>query len=336
MSALLIPMKNKILNLGVATLLLAANSLMAEWEKLPPLPEPVGGFACGADNGGITVLGGTNWKNGEKQWLQSISHFDPKTKRWAVIGKLTEPVSYGVCGIRRSSDGREQFIVLGGSAGKVQVKALTIVDTVKTVLQPAPSLPEKLVLCAGGVIGDAFIMAGGTDDAANVAGFTSRAFAFDLTKRSITALPDYPGKPFGIAASAVAGGEILVFGGANWDQATKAVTNTAESYSFSLENKKWRKLKPYPLAVRAPTAVALDEHRVYIAGGYGGEPGAFLSVAYTYDTRTDAYTKATPLPYAATLGLVVLDGFVYCLGGEDMMKHRTDEVWRVSVEELLK
>lgn len=337
MSARMIPMKNRVLRFCSVVLLVTASPIMADWEKLPSMLEPSGGFACGADHDGITVLGGTNWENGEKHWLQNVSHFDPGTKKWEIIGRLSEPVAYGACGLRQGADGRQEtFMTLGGSNGRTPVKALAVMDGAKTVLQPVPALPDKIVLCAGGIVRDSFIIAGGTDDAPNLEGLTKRTYSLDLTKRNVAPLPDFPGKPFGTAASAVVGAELFIFGGANWDEAHKTVANTAESYAFSAGRKQWRKLKPYPLAVRGATAVALDEHRIYIAGGYGGDPEHFLADAFIYDVRTDLYAKAAPLPYAATVGLVKLDGFVYCLGGEDQMKHRTNAAWRIRVKELTK
>ncbi len=152
---------------------------------------------------------------------------------------------------------------------------------------------------------------------------------------SITALPDYPGKPFAICASAVIGEELFVFGGANWDAANETVSNTTACFAYSVKTGQWRRLKTFPLDVRGHAAVALDEHRIYIAGGYGGTPAGFLDKAFTYDLRTDSYAEAKPLPYAAAAGLVILDGYLYCIGGEDQMKSRTDEMWRIRVEELL-
>lgn len=316
-----------------AALVLAASPAMAQWEKLPPMPEAIGGFACGTDGTGVVVMGGTNWKDGTKRWLQTISRFDPKTMRWEDVGRLGEALAYSVCGTRES-DGT--LIILGGSSGKAPAQTIIVVDKAKPSPEPAPALPRQVVLSAGGVIGDAFIFAGGTDDAANIAGFTRRAFAWDLKRNAISAMPDYPGRPFGMAATAVLGDELFIFGGANWNESNNGVANTAESYAFSHATKKWRKLKPYPLAARGPTAVALDGHLIYIAGGYGGTPEGFLSASFIYDRRTDTYTTATPLPYAATVGLVRMDGFVYCLGGEDAMKSRTNAAWRLRVEELPK
>jgi hypothetical protein len=36
------------------------------------------------------------------------------------------------------------------------------------------------------------------------------------------------------------------------------------------------------------------------------------------------------------VALVVLDGYLYCLGGEDKKQSRTDACYRIRVEELLK
>ena len=82
------------------------------------------------------------------------------------------------------------------------------------------------------------------------------------------------------------------------------------------------------------TAVALDDRRVYLAGGYKTDAEGFTSEGFIYDVKADAYSPARPLPYRACVGLVRLDGFVYCLGGEDKMKSRTDKFFRVRVDEL--
>jgi N-acetylneuraminic acid mutarotase len=309
---------------------IASSPALAQWQKLPPMPQPSAGFASGADSDGIVVIGGTNWKDGTKNWLRDINRFDPQTLRWSVVGKLDAPLAYAVCDIRRS-DGA--LVILGGSDGKAPVPALVVVSKSTAAVELAPTLPRHVVLSAGGIIGDDFIIAGGTDDATNIPGFTQDVFAWNLKSKTLTELPDYPGKPFAMAAAAVVGDELFLFGGAN---PTNGITNTAEAYAFSPATKRWRKLKSCPLAARGSAAVALDEHRIYLAGGYGGTPEGFLTVAFLYDTRADSYSPATAIPFAATASLIKHDGFVYCFGGEDKPKSRTDAMWRIGVEALLK
>jgi hypothetical protein len=79
--------------------------------------------------------------------------------------------------------------------------------------------------------------------------------------------------------------------------------------------------------------VALDERHIYLAGGYRDD---FTADAVIYDVKTDSYRKAKPLPYAAMVALVKCEGFVYCIGGEDKMKSRSDKFFRIPVSELLK
>ena len=316
---------------------LSMTSIAAEWERIAPLPEPNGGFIASADSGGITVLGGTNWADGTKHWLRNISHYRPEKNRWEVIARLGEPVAYALPGIVRNADGRQVgFVMLGGSNGIRPLKCLAVVDTIKTALQPAPALPEKIALCAGGIVGDTFIIVGGTDNAANNAGFTNRAFSFDLTKRTLAPLPDFPGRPFGNAAYATIRDDLFVFGGANWDETQQAVANTAVAHAFSVAGKQWRGLKPYPFAVRGLGGVNLDDRHIYLAGGYKNDAEEFTAEAFIYDVNSGEYAAASPLPLKAAAHLVKLEDWIYCIGGEDRKAHRTDAVFRIEWKELLR
>lgn len=319
------------------TLLLAAMyffgavSTNADWEKLPPLPEANGGFSCGIADGKIIVVGGTNWVEGKKIWLDDAHLFDPDTSEWRTIGKLSQPFAYGVS---TSVERPDSLALFGGTDGASPRRSWAKVDPKKVTTYRPGDLPSELVLSAGAMFATQFIIAGGTDDAANIAGLTRKAIAVDLSEYTVTELPDYPGRPFGIAASVSHNNELFIFGGANWHADTETVSNTTECYAYSVHEKSWRQLKDFPLDVRGHTAIALDANRIYIAGGYGGEPAGFLSQAFIYNVRTDSYTEATPLPYAATAGLVILDGYLYCIGGEDEMKSRTAAFWRIPLDEL--
>lgn len=328
----MIPFLHRTFALATMTLASATTAALADWEKLPSLPEPNGGFACGIVDGEIVVIGGTNWQSGEKLWLDSVRRFHPGTKTWRTTVKLDSPFAYGPFGSRGVDD---TLVVLGGSDGKAPRISLVTIAEEKAETTAIAEFPKQVVLGAGGIIVDRFLVVGGTDDAANIAGMTRRAFCYDLTDKSVKQLPDYPGKPFAISASAVVGEELFVFGGANWDAASETVSNTTACFAYSVGTGQWRRLKPFPLDVRGHAAVALNEHRIYIAGGYGDEPAGFLDQAFIYDLRTDSYAEAKPLPYAASAGLVVLDGYLYCIGGEDRMKSRSDSFWRIRLEKLL-
>lgn len=96
----------------VLSLMSSATPVSAVWESLPPLPEPNGGFICGALNGGIVVAGGTNWADGTKKWLDKIWWLDPKSLKWVAKGTLPRPLAYAV-----SAQWKDGVIVAGGFDG---------------------------------------------------------------------------------------------------------------------------------------------------------------------------------------------------------------------------
>jgi N-acetylneuraminic acid mutarotase len=311
--------------------LMLISTAQAEWEMLPPLPEPNGGAFCGTVEGKIVVVGGTNWEGGTKNWLRSVHAFDLALKKWAALPALTEgPVAYGVTLPHAAS-----FQFLGGSDGTRTVKAIGKVDATGAKLQKVPELPSSIVLAAGGVVDGRLIIAGGTDDAANVSGVSRSAYSIAISGETWQVLPlaVFPGKAFMSAGSTVTNGELLVFGGLNWNENSKTIENTTAAHAFSPARNAWRSLRPLEVANRGLGAVALDERHLYLAGGYRDD---FTADAVIYDVKADSYRKAKPLPYAAMVTLIKLDGFVFCIGGEDKKQSRTDKFFRIPVAELLK
>ncbi len=302
----------------------------AEWEALPPLPEPCGGFLCGTHDSKLIIAGGTNWSDGAKNWLKSVRAYDPAAKQWIKMADLEMPVGYGMPMQRGDT-----FGFVGGSDGTKAMRLVSQWDGQKIRSESVADLPSPVVLGVGGMVGERMIMVGGTDDAANVAGVQRSTHSLQREGGTwvVSRLADRPGKGFATAASAVVGGELFVFGGLNWDEASQAVQNITASYAFDPVKNAWRTIRPLAQPARGVTAVALDSHQIYIAGGYRDD---FTADAVIYDVKADSYRKAQPLPYAAMVALVTLDGFVYCLGGEDKMKSRTDKFFRIPVEELLK
>lgn len=320
------PMTKRVLSMVA---LLACNASAAEWEPMPPLPEPNGGFVCGHDKGQILVVGGTNWEGGKKNWLRGVHSFDPVTLRWAKLQDLDFPLAYASALQLGSA-----LEWVGGSDGKKPQRMIT--STEGGLLNVSLShLPEAVVLSAGGVVNDWCIIAGGTDDAANISGVHCAVHALKRSENGIGCetkkVADYPGKAFAVAASAVVDREFFVFGGMNYDAAAQAPVNSAEAYAFTLSKNTWRQLQSLPKACRGLAGVALDEQYIYLAGGYADD---FTADAIVYDVKRGIYRKSKALPYAAMVSLVKLDGFIYCLGGEDKKQSRTDKFFRIPVADL--
>ncbi|WP_395745719.1 Kelch repeat-containing protein [Prosthecobacter sp.] len=298
----------------------------AQWEPLPPLPEPNGGFMCGVSAGKIAIIGGTNWTGGVKHWLKAVHQFDPGSMKWEHLRDLASPAAYGV-----SIENDPVLEFLGGTDGSMSLRKLVVVDALKSITAEGIELPAEVVLSAGGRVDETIVFAGGTNDAANLAGLTRRTY--EISREGLQQRADYPGKPFAVAASAVVGDELFVFGGMNYDAQAQAPVNSTEAYAFSPAKNAWRKLQPLPAANRGLCGVTLDDQHIYLAGGYTDD---FKTDALIYDVKKDSYQKAKPLPYAAMVTLIKLDGYVYCLGGEDKKQSRTDKFFRIPVAELLK
>lgn len=342
------------------TQLPALRAQTPEWKKLPPIPVPVGGFAVGVTGEGLIVAGGTNWEGGQKNWLTSVYCLDLGDLKWSTLAPLPQPMAYGVTGRPETyamaafampapkPDGTRAPCILiphrvfrfaGGSTGTAGFISQAGFET--TSGQPPGRISQKglpadhaVVLAAGGEIDGRLIFAGGSNDAANIAGLTRTTFALD-SKGQIEPLPDYPGKPFGIAAAAVVDGALHVFGGTTSLDGTQAPLNLDDAYAFTLATKTWRKLKPLPFKVRGMTAVSLG-NVIYLGGGYRSDPDSFTADTFIYDPKKDEYRPSIPLPYVASVGLVSDGQYVYCLGGEDKMKSRTAQCYRIPVAELLK
>lgn len=289
--------------------LLLSSLPAADWEQLPSLPEPNGGFVCGHENGQIIVMGGTNWHDGKKIWLNKKHAFEPSKMMWSTDAKPGVKVAYAV-----TLQGERGFSFMGGFDGS----------------EARSGMPHGVLAAGGELPGSFCVMVGGTNDPANVAGVSRETWQVGKGERR---LADYPDKPFAVAAYAVVGQELFVFGGMTYDAQTKLPVNTDAAFAFEPVKNTWRSLKLLPHANRGPTAVALDERRIYLAGGYTDD---FTPDAMIYDVKSDSYAKAKPLPYAAMAGLVKLDDYVYCLGGEDKKQSRTDKFFRIPVAELLK
>jgi N-acetylneuraminic acid mutarotase len=297
------------------------------WQMLTPLPAPNGGFISGEVDGKIVVLGGTNWEGGKKNWLNTVYQFDPATSAWSTLEPLTTPLAYGI-----GANVNGVFVVVGGTTGLEPWRGVVRVGNgrLTSSAEGGPSMPA--VLSAGGAIAGELIVAGGTDDAANVKGLSRAAAALDLKTGRTRVLPEFPGLGFGTAACVAVGGELFIFAGANWNVSANKVKNSVEAWAFSAARGAWRHLKPYPISARGVTAVALDEHRIYLAGGFVTED--FTDHAFIYNIVTDSYTPAAVLPYKGQVGLVRCGEYVYCIGGEDRMKHRSDAVFRIKGTDL--
>lgn len=305
------------------------NSSAAEWKRLAPLPEPNGGFISGAVDGRIIILGGTNWRDDTKHWLTRIHAYDPASNTWSASGALDVSLGYAVAGEHAGA-----LWFAGGSGGKGTHSRVLSIDRSLDV-KIAFTLTGGVALGGGAVLGSSLYVLGGTDDMDHLERATNAFVAIDLRSGRTTKLPDYPEPAFFIGATAACGDRLFAFGGARWDAATKTVANVSAAHAFNTVSGRWEKLAPLPAAIRGITAVALDDTRILLAGGYKNDAEEFTDEALIYDVASGKYIATQPLPYRAMVNLVKSGDWLYCLGGEDRKKHRSDAVFRIRWKDLL-
>jgi len=311
-------------------MLLGASTTRAQWQPIAPLPEPNGGFAAGCVEGKIVIAGGTNWRDGIKRWLDKTWCYDPTTDHWSAGPALPHAVAYAACG----SDGARLYLA-GGADGKQALKEIWALDA-KMTLSKVGLLP-KLIAFPGGAVRDGILyVLGGTPDADDWSKASRDLIAVNLANGQTILLPEWSGLShgLGIPAMAVLGSRLHAFTGAWLDPSDQQVKNLSEAFAYDAAKISWQATVPFPRAMRGVAAVALDDHRVYLAGGYGADEEGFLAQAWIYHQESNAYSQATALPLAICTTLVKCGDFIYALGGEDQKKHRTVQCFKISVHSL--
>jgi N-acetylneuraminic acid mutarotase len=301
---------------------------IAAWEQIAPLPTPNGGFGCGILNGKIVVLGGTNWKDERKEWLDGIWVYEPQAARWEKKGKLPQPLAFPV--VAKAGD---ELLIAGGSDGaKLRSEIWRLESSFK--LTAAGELSQPRAAAVGDLVSGKLVIAGGCADPAALAGLCKGVEVHSWPKNDLieSALPMATG--LAIGAYVTIGTELFVFGGASRSAAGELMDSN-ETWKFNATSNSWRQLAPYPLKARGAAAVTLGAEHVLIGGGFGGPKNYFLAAAYIYDVQQNTFRQSLDLPLAALVGLVACDGYVYCLGGEDRERHRTDACFRIAAKELL-
>jgi N-acetylneuraminic acid mutarotase len=315
--------------LAAIALLQSAAAAPVRWERLASLPAGNGGFAGAALGGEIIVAGGTTWRGETKRWLDQIWAYDPAHNVWREAGRLPAPIAYAVTGQTAA-----QAWIAGGTNGESTHRLLWRLEQGPALKLLAP-LEHGFVYAAGAVIGATLYAVGGTNDQAALDRATNRFRAIDLRSGAITRLSDYPEASLTTATAAAVNGRLFVFGGARWDAVKKSVVNHATAHVYSPTTQRWEALPQLPHPGRGLTAVALDGRHILIAGGYRNDTVEFVADAFVFDVETRLYAPAAPLPYAGMVGLVKSGEWLYCLGGEDRKKHRTDAVFRTRWTDLL-
>jgi N-acetylneuraminic acid mutarotase len=298
----------------------------ASWEALPTLPVASGNFVCGALGDDLVVAGGITWKNDTKIWSDQIWRFDTKKSTWSEVGKLPHPLAYPACG--QTAD---EIYFAGGSDGKKTVSEIGRLDR-QFQFQKIGEVPLPLVYSASTLAGGKLFVVAGGADVVDLTTLTNVFYSIDVKSGHVERLADFPGGKLIVPTAAASKGRIYVFTGAFVDSTNKAI-NVNSAFVYSIGEAKWSAIKSFPFTVRGLNSCVLDERYIFLAGGYKED---FTDEAFIYDTKTNSYSKTRPLPYRGMVSFVRIGDNLYCFGGEDKMRHRSDLAYRISWKALLR
>jgi N-acetylneuraminic acid mutarotase len=309
----------------------AGDRVAAEITRLADLPTPVaGGGLLRLQSGDLLYAGGTTWTGGVKRWLIETYRYEPSADRWTLATPLPEPFDASVP-LPVRAGGR--WLLLGGETARGMARrgvALTE-DGRGLAWESVADLPFGKAAATGGVIGDTLIVVGGADDRESYA----RGRTTVWLGRPQPGTPgswtwqqaeDFPGRGHSVAAGAVYGGRLYVFGGLYADD-TGAARNSDEAWSFSPADG-WRRHAKLPRGSRGTTAVAVEGLGIVLAGGWG-EGGPFGDV-WLYRPEQDHYDAlgTLPVPVAVASGVAV-GRDVYLAGNEGQAVSRSPDVFRI-------
>jgi N-acetylneuraminate epimerase len=332
----------------------AGASRAEHWQKLPPLPDPLGVAApfAGMSNGALIVAGGANfpdkmpWDGGRKVWHDKVWVLEKPDGAWREAGKLPRSLAYGV-----SLTVNGTFFCIGGSdAERHHADVLSYEwrggKLVRSDVTPG-ALPISLANAAGAVDANQtiYVACGSTEPGEKQASNRVFSAAFHGEVPRWRELPALPAVPRILPVAAADGEAFYLFGGAALEEKEgKTVRrHLTDAWRYTAKNG-WKRLTDLPkpcVAAPSPAPVVgpgTASPQLYLIGGDDGSlagfsppekhPG-FPGTILRYDIATDKWSEAgkTPAP-RATLPCVVWDKGFILPSGEVRPGVRSPEVWR--------
>ncbi len=312
------------------------SALTITWQQGPRLPSGVGGHAAFALEDGVLIVGGTRWQNDVKQVLAEQWAWRASSPEWKSEGEVPRPLAYAIS----AQSGRQMALAGGATAMGKHSDAFTASTEGQLQWTRLPDLPEPRLMGGGGIIAGKFLLLGGTPDAADLSKCSPQLLSLDLHD------PAAGWKPLAsesdsariLPATAACGGKLYAFGGMGSSAEDNKSHDLASALCYDPQQNRITRLADLPAPRRGAAAVAYGDRYILIIGGcYGaGNDAVFLNDVLVYDTTTDRYEKAAPLPYAALGPVAALQGErLWVSGGEDKARHRSDAfvIGKISLNE---
>lgn len=242
--------------------------------RLPqPTPQGVTGAVAVQTDSVVFVAGGLEPVAGN--FTSQVLRWDGR--QWTVAGALREPLAHGVAFPVPGG-----FIYAGGVNAKGSSRSVDLYqfyDNGLPVIESLPDLPQGLERMAGAAIDKRLYLVGG------IAGGQAQNSIYQLNLEDRDAgwqrLADFPGPPRAEAVLAVARQQgkqfLFVWGGYAPGYKAAGPVVSVDGFRFDPATSEWTSVLPPVdkkgniISLGAGAAVALDDSRIVVAGGYDAE-----------------------------------------------------------------
>ena len=286
-----------------------------EWSERQPMPRAQAGGATGYLDGDVVVAGGTTWIGDVKTWLSDVQIYNPASNTWRSGPKLPALMAYGPF-----VSSATELEIFGGSDGQTARRDSWKLDTAKTKWVRTGSIPADALLGRAARVSESVFLFGGCRDVVDLT-TCSDAVWRRKENREWQHVATIPGGSLALAAAAVSGSAVYLFGGCSMDADGKVV-NHARALRYDSTSNQWNTLKALPSGNRGVTAVAYGDRSILLFGGY--TDSGFTSEVLLYDIQSDTYKRLKPMHLGlAGIEFVSNGHAIYGAGGEDRMRSRS-------------
>jgi N-acetylneuraminic acid mutarotase len=288
-----------------------------EWASMAHMPTARGGLGVAVVNGKIYAIGGVN----NDTQLAVNEEYDPAADTWTTREPMPTARSGFAIAVYQS-----KIYVMGGTVGTGENVAFTganeVYDPATNTWETKTSMPTpRADLCASVVNGTIYLIGGkeywGDGPLYHELDVNE---VYDPASDSWTTEAQMPVPVFGYA-SAVVEGKIYVFGGARQlSEEFEDLTSISSTQVYDTANRTWSSRASLPAAESYAAAEATrgltSPKRVYVVGGFN--QASYSKVVYVYDPERNVWSSGASMPTArGYLGLVIVDGALYAIGGFD-------------------
>ncbi|MFT5789544.1 MAG: hypothetical protein ACI8SJ_001660 [Shewanella sp.] len=181
--------------------------------------------------------------------------------------------------------------------------------SLSVLAKPLPDMPEAVTNNAVAVVNDDsndyLLSFMGLGEKKDYSAIHNKAWALKLNEpsalwQSIMPVPHIETLSGRLAAIAVGiKSEAYLFGGFTVSKEHQEVS-TADNYRFSIKDNSYSRIANMPVAVDDSTALVYKERYIYLLSGWHQHGN--VNLVQVYDTRTDTWAQASPVPIPAVFG----------------------------------